>query len=105
MDLTLRSLPNPALEGTQIPKPRAAHDDASAWRTAKEFESLFFSQMMGSMFTDLDSKGIFDGGSGEAIYRSMMGEEFGRLASRSGGTGIAESIYREIIKLQEVKAP
>ncbi|MFO0997573.1 MAG: rod-binding protein [Alphaproteobacteria bacterium] len=97
--------PTAPMDGAPLSKPNAVHNDAAAWRAAKDFESLFLSQMMGSMFSGLDSKGMFNGGHGEAIYRSMMGEEFGRLASKSGGLGIAPAVYREIVKLQEVQSP
>ena len=105
MTVSAPSLPNVAIEGPQIPTPHAARGEAAAHRAAQDFESFFLSQMMGSMFSGLESEGMFDGGPSEAIYRSMMGEEFGRVAARAGGVGIAEAVYREIVKLQEVKSP
>jgi len=105
MDLGTHTLPNISIDGSQIPTPHATNNDAAARKAAENFESFFLSQIIGSMFTGLKTDGMFGGGPGEAIYRSMMGEEFGRAAARSGGIGIADAVYREIVKLQEVKAP
>ena len=41
----------------------------------------------------------------EAIYRSMMAEEFGRIAARSGGVGIADAVHREMLRMQEIRTP
>lgn len=69
---------------------------------AEEYEALFLSQMMAPMFENLGGH-LFGGGPGEAVYRSMMVEQYGKSIARSGGIGIADAVEREILKLQEVE--
>lgn len=68
---------------------------------AEEYEALFIGQMLAPMFENLGG-GLFGGGPGEAVYRSMMVEQYGKSIARSGGIGIADSVEREILKLQEI---
>lgn len=72
-------------------------------QAAEDFEAVFLSQMLEPMFKNLDAEGPFGGGSGESIYRSLLVQEFGKSISRAGGVGIADSVQREILKLQEVQ--
>ena len=46
--------------------------------------------------------GAFGGGNEETLFRSMMNEEVAKSISRQGGIGIADSVYREIMRQQEV---
>jgi peptidoglycan hydrolase FlgJ len=75
--------------------------EAQARRAAQEIESFVESQFVSSMFAGLETDPVFGGGPSEAIYRSLMAEEFGRAAARSGGFGIADSVYREMLQAQE----
>lgn len=69
---------------------------------AKEFEAQFISQMLGTMFSGIDTNGALGGGEEEETYRSMLIDEYGKLISRSGGIGVADHVKREMLKLQEV---
>lgn len=69
---------------------------------AQEFEAVFLAQMLAPMFETLESDSLFGGGPGEEIYRSILVEEYGKEIARAGGIGIADSIERELLKLQEV---
>jgi Rod binding domain-containing protein len=80
----------------------AAGDRESVRAAALEFESVFLAQMLAPMFDTLDSDSLFGGGPGEEIYRSILVEEYGKSIARAGGIGIADSIERELLKLQEV---
>jgi peptidoglycan hydrolase FlgJ len=44
---------------------------------------------------------MFGGGSGESIYRSMMIQEYSKIAARTHSTGIGAEVTREILRLQE----
>ncbi len=82
--------------------PRSTSDQAAARATAEEFEAVFIAQMMSHMFAGISTDGPFSGGQAEQVYRSMMVNEYGRLATASGGIGIADQVMSEILKLQEV---
>ena len=75
---------------------------AKARHAAEEFEAVYLSLMFQSMFTDIGEGGPFSGGPGEKIYRSHLYEELGRTFARTGGVGIADAVYREIMRYQEV---
>ena len=79
--------------------PAASHE--SAKRVAQEFEALFLSEMLAPVFESTDTDGLFGGGEGEKIFRSMMVQEYGKAIAQSGGVGIADAVQREILKMQE----
>jgi len=70
-------------------------------QTAEDFESVFLSQMLQPMFETVPTDSFMGGGNAETIYRGMMVEEMGKAITKSGGIGIADTVYRELLKLQE----
>jgi Rod binding domain-containing protein len=76
--------------------------EARARKTAEDYESMFLEQSLGHMFATTGGEGpLGDSGTGSEVYRSMLVKEYAGTIARSGGVGIADQIYREIIKLQE----
>jgi Rod binding domain-containing protein len=57
--------------------------------------------MLAPMFDGLDTDGLGGGGMGEEIFRPMLVERYADAISRSGGVGVADSIVRELMRLQE----
>jgi len=84
-------------------QPSRTLDAAKAKQTAQDFEAQFLSQMIGSMFTGVNTSGLFDGGHGEEMFRSMLFDQYGKVLAKAGGIGIADAVQREILKAQEVK--
>lgn len=76
-------------------------DQEAARAAAEQFEAVFLSQMLAPMFNTVPTDGLTGGGHAEEVYRGMMVEEIGKEIAKQGGIGIADSIFREIIKLQE----
>jgi len=76
---------------------------AQAKKAAVSFEALFLSQMFGHMTSGLKVDPTFGGGPGEKAFRSLLNNEYAKSIAKAGGVGIAEPIYREILRLQEVK--
>jgi len=37
------------------------------------------------------------GGFGEEMFRSLLGDEIGRQMSRSGGIGLADQVYKALL--------
>lgn len=72
-----------------------------AWRAAEEFESFFITKMLDQMMQEIETDGPLGGGNAERVFRGMLNEQFAGVISRSGGIGIAESTYKEILALQE----
>lgn len=76
-------------------------DIASAKKTGEDFEAYFLSQAFENMYSGLNADPMFGGGSGESIYRSMMIQEYSKVAARSHSTGIGDEVTREILRMQE----
>jgi Rod binding domain-containing protein len=87
----------------QTPKPGAKGTEAGARKAAEEFEAFFLSQFVERMFQDIPTDGMFGGGHGEKVFRSLLSQEYGKAMARNGGVGIADSVYREILKHQEIE--
>lgn len=68
---------------------------------AQDFEAVFLSQMIKPMFDTVPTNEMFGGGNAENIYRGLMVQEYGKALAKNGGVGIADSVYRELLKLQE----
>jgi len=90
----------------QAAKTSVSNTDSDANRsqirkTAEDFEAVFLSQMLQPMFSTVPTDSLMDGGQAESIYRGMMVEEMGKSIAKGGGIGIADSVYREMIKMQE----
>ena len=86
---------------TSRPTPRQPADAARA--AAQEFEALFLAQVLDQMFAGIATDGRFGGGVAEGVYRDLLTQEYGKVLSRSGGFGVADAVYAEILKLQEVE--
>lgn len=80
-----------------------AQTKEQAEKVAKEFEAIFISQMLKHMYAGIESDPLFGGGSAETIYRDMTLDEYGKTLSETGRLGIADSVMKEILSLQEVK--
>lgn len=89
-----------------LAKGRAAaprHNPAAADKTAREFEAFFISQMVSHMFAGIESDGLFGGGHGEEMFRSLLIDEYGKAVAQRGGLGIADSVRAEMLRMQEVE--
>jgi flagellar protein FlgJ len=69
-------------------------------QTAEEFEATFLAQMLKPMFDNLNTDGMFGGGFGETMYRSMLTDQMGKSVAANGGIGLADTVQREMLKLQ-----
>ncbi len=86
-----------------LPKPVAGASVAELRKVSKEFEAVFVSQMLQPMFANLGAEKPFGGGAGEAMWRSLQVEEYGKAIVKSGGIGVADAVFREMLKTQEVQ--
>lgn len=73
----------------------------NARQVAEDFEAVFLNTMVESMFASVKMDGPFDGGYGGSVYRSMLNEQYAKAIAKSGGIGIADKIYQQILQLQE----
>lgn len=71
-------------------------------QVAQDFEGMFLSQMLQPMFEGIPTDGMFGGGEGEELFKSLQLDEYAKLMAKAGGIGIADHVKRELLRLQEV---
>lgn len=84
----------PTLSRGGVDKTQAAH-------VAKEYESVFISQFLSTMFSGIKTDGPFGGGQGEEMFRSMMVDQYAKGLTARGGFGLAASMQAELLKHQQ----
>lgn len=76
--------------------------EVKARKASNEFETMFLEQTLERLTTSEGTDGpLGDNGTGGAVYRSMLTKEYAGQMAKSGGIGIADQVYREMIKMQE----
>ena len=78
-----------------------ATTSAAAKKAGEDFEAFFLSQAFENMFQGIEADPVFGGGNGESVYRSLLINEYSKVAAKSGSTGIGAEVTREILRLQE----
>jgi flagellar protein FlgJ len=85
-------------------RPQATTDIAAAHKTAQDFEAVFLSQVFENMFAGVSTDTTFGGGQSETVYRSLLLQEYSKVAAKNGGVGIADAVQRDILlRAQEKK--
>lgn len=77
-------------------------NEVEARQAAQDFEAVFLQTFVEQMWSGIETEGTFGGGNGEKIFRSMLNEEYTKQIAAQGGVGIADNVYREILKMQEI---
>lgn len=93
--------PTRASANNASPNPATAFEK-KAKETADSFEAVFLSQILKNMSSGLKSDEMFGGGHSEEVFRGVLNDEIATQITRNGGIGLSDSIYREILKSQEV---
>jgi len=101
MDATLGLTARSALQNAPLNAPTPTKDADAAKKAAEEFEAVFIAQFLGSMFQGIQTDGPFGGGPGEEIFRSLMLDQYGRRIASHGGFGLADSVKRQLLLVQE----
>ena len=83
------------VEASIMPRQRKARE------AAESFEAFFLTQVVDTMFAGIKTDGPFSGGNGEQQWRSMLNEQYATAISKSGGIGIADQLYRQMLEIQE----
>ena len=80
----------------------ASSADENAKAVAQDFEAVFLSQMLTSMFEGIETDELFGGGHGEDTFKTLLFDEYGKVLSQAGGIGLASDIQRALLGQQEV---
>ena len=101
-DATLSLLSSsPALHTVPTAPGHGATREAKARAQATEFEQVYLSTMLNQMFAGLSTEAPFGGGQAEETWRGMLVDQYAQTITRSGGVGIADAVYRDLIGVQE----
>ncbi len=97
--------------GKQLPSPSGASADlanidpkllASSRAAAQDFEAFFITHSFSEMSSDIEPDSEFGGGEGESVFKSFLYNEYGKMAAKTQGIGIADQVQRELLHLQEL---
>lgn len=98
---------NPEIQGAmslaqsqKVIAPKAASTETATREVAEQFEGVLISQMLNDMFSGVKTDGMFGGGPGEEMFRSLMIDEYGKQIAAQGGLGLSASVTRELLKHQ-----
>ena len=89
------------MQTAPVARPQAGADPAATKKVAQQFEGVLVTQFLNQMFEGVSTDGMFGGGQGEAMFRSLMVDEYGKKIAASGGLGLSDAIQREMLKMQE----
>ncbi len=82
-----------------LPSQRPTASDAIR-KTAEEFEAVFLSELLAPIFENLDTDQLGGGGEGERAFRPLLVQEYAKEFAKAGGIGVADSVTRELLRLQ-----
>lgn len=78
-------------------------DKTEIRKIAEDFEAVYIGEMLNTMWSGLETDGMFGGGHAEQMFRGMMLSEQAKTMASNGGIGIADSVEAELLRLQEVQ--
>jgi Rod binding domain-containing protein len=58
--------------------------------------------MLNEMFEGIKTDGMFGGGPGEEMFRSLMVDEYGKQIAKQGGMGLTDAVTKQLLSHQEV---
>jgi Rod binding domain-containing protein len=70
---------------------------------AQDFEVQFVNSMFQQMYAGIQGDGPLGNSTGVAPWRSFLTEEYAKSFVKSGGIGIADTVYKSLLALQEAR--
>jgi flagellar protein FlgJ len=70
---------------------------------AQDFEVQFVNSMFQQMYAGLEGDGPFGNSTGVGPWRSFLTEEYAKNFVKRGGIGIADSVYKSLLTMQEAR--
>ncbi len=95
-----------SLDASMLSPPPSASYKANLREKAKGLEGVFLNTLTSTMFSTIKTDDEFGGGIGEDTWRGMQAEQMADAIAKSGGIGLADSVTRNLLDVQEaVKFP
>ncbi len=76
-------------------------DKTAVRAAAEEFEAVFLTNVIQNLFSGLEGGGTWGSGHGADAWKSLMIDEYASSIAEAGGIGLADSVERELLALQE----
>jgi peptidoglycan hydrolase FlgJ len=71
-------------------------------KTAQDFEKMFLENALDRLTANTGAEGpLGENGTGGGVYKSMLTKEYAGQIVKTGGVGIADQIYRQMLQMQE----
>ena len=74
--------------------------DEELMSVSHQFESIFIHQLLKSMRSTIQKSGLFDSHA-TRMYESMHDQEMANLMSEKRSIGLAEIVYKDLVRLEE----
>jgi len=91
----------PAMTPHQMASTAAGKNAKEIRKVAVDFEAVFLAEMMKPMFQNIEAAEPFNGGPAAKMWRDMQVQEYGKAIAKAGGVGIADQVFRQMMKAQE----
>ncbi|MCJ2032257.1 rod-binding protein [Methylobacterium sp. J-043] len=79
-----------------------ASASAKARKTADDFEKMFLEDSLEKLTQSEGTDGpLGENGTGGGVWRSMMTKEYANAIVKTGGVGISNQVYSEMMRMQE----
>jgi Rod binding domain-containing protein len=78
-----------------IEQPVAGTNDAGLRQAARDFETVYLTEMLTRMGVAREPD-AFGGGFGAEAFQSLLNEAYAERIVGRGGTGLAEMVYRQL---------
>jgi peptidoglycan hydrolase FlgJ len=76
-----------------------------AWAAAQNFESIFVKNLLSQAFAGVKGDGpMGTEGQGTETWRDLLVTEYAKTTTKAGGIGVSNSVYSELMKVQEGKS-
>jgi Rod binding domain-containing protein len=82
---------------------QAATKQAAIMKSARDFESVFATEMLTPMYEGLEVDPTFGGGHGEEMFRTMLLDQYGKQIAANDSFGMVHQIADTLLKAQEGK--
>ena len=82
----------------------SAASKAKAKAASQDFEAVFLNSMFQQMFTGMEGEGPMGGKGASGVWRSFLTDEYSKSFAKAGGIGIADQVYRSLLKQQEIQS-
>lgn len=79
-----------------LDKARQAQDDKKLKEACQELESVFLYQALSAMRSTVPANPLLGRSQAEDIFQGMLDQEVTKSASKSGGIGLADILYRQL---------